>query len=391
MARLTRKQQKIFAENATNNGVFGSLQSNNPVTSNDPDVLQGRPAFEEGWNDATYSAELLPPLEEFQGLQYLFSRQFAYLFQEGIAEWDANTTYYKGSIVKTISGTQIVIYLSLIDNNIGNQATDTTKWQKLFDSDDNYAFDALVVHKAGSETITGDKTFTGNNTFTGDITKTGAFSGNATVGIKVNDTNSKGYIENAAYYANNIIYNRLLAYNLTAEKNAYADVQCKDDGTRVFNAYGGIDEAYVPTPSSATDNSKKAATTEWVRNHRCTTAATTTSTASVDAPAYVVQNYKNGANWYRVWSDGWIEQGGIITSGVSINGNGTQSLWTPFTDTKYTLLLTPGVDATAAGFDTGTQGFVCYTRRTTSDFKWKITHTGTAYYANTITWYACGY
>ena len=156
----------------------------------------------------------------------------------------------------------------------------------------------------------------------------------------------------------------------------------------VENAFSYLTLVHSP---AATDNSKKVATTEWVAGHRCTTAATTTSSASVDAPAYVIENYKNSDRWYRVWSDGWIEQGGIITSGVSVNSNGTQSLWKSFTDTKYTLQLTPGVDATAAGFDTGTQGFVCYTRRTTSDFKWKITHTGTAYYANTITWYACGY
>src|SRR5574344_2415354 len=27
----------------------------------------------------------------------------------------------------------------------------------------------------------------------------------------------------------------------------------------------------------------------------------------------VIENYVNGASWYRVWSDGWIEQGGYVT------------------------------------------------------------------------------
>ncbi len=129
MPRITRKNQKVFAVDATNNGVFGSLQANDPVYSQDPDAIQGRTAYSNGWNDATYSAEKLPPLEEFQALQYLFSRQLAYLMQEGIAEWDTNTTYYKGALVKSIqSDGSFILYASLIDNNQGNLVTDTTRW-----------------------------------------------------------------------------------------------------------------------------------------------------------------------------------------------------------------------------------------------------------------------
>lgn len=130
MARLTRKQQKVFAESATNNGVFGSLQANDPTISSDTDVIQSRTAYTNGWNDATYSANLLPPLEEFQALQYLFSRQLAYLFQDGIPEWDSSTTYYKGALVKKIqTDGSFILYASLADNNTNNVVTDTTKWQ----------------------------------------------------------------------------------------------------------------------------------------------------------------------------------------------------------------------------------------------------------------------
>lgn len=129
MPRITRKQQKVFAVNASNNGVFGSLQANDPVYSQDPDAIQGRTAYSNGWNDATYSAEKLPPLEEFQSLQYLFSRQIAYLMQDGIAEWNVSTTYYKGALVKAIQQDgSFILYASLIDDNTGNQVTDTTKW-----------------------------------------------------------------------------------------------------------------------------------------------------------------------------------------------------------------------------------------------------------------------
>ena len=129
MPKITRKQQKVFAASASNNGVFGSLQANDPAYSQDPDVIQSRTAYTNGWNDATYSAEKLPPLEEFQSLQYLFSRQIAYIMQEGIPEWNTNDTYYKGSLVKSIQQDgSFILYASLVDNNQGNLVTDTTKW-----------------------------------------------------------------------------------------------------------------------------------------------------------------------------------------------------------------------------------------------------------------------
>lgn len=42
--------------------------------------------------------------------------------------------------------------------------------------------------------------------------------------------------------------------------------------------------------------------------------ATTISTASSTRPAVVVENYANGNSWYRVYSDGWCEQGGKLGS-----------------------------------------------------------------------------
>lgn len=64
----------------------------------------------------------------------------------------------------------------------------------------------------------------------------------------------------------------------------------------------------------------------------CTTVPTTTSTASSTKPAVIVENYVNGTSWYRVWSDGWIEQGGYISS---IANGGTITFLKPFTNTNY--------------------------------------------------------
>lgn len=37
------------------------------------------------------------------------------------------------------------------------------------------------------------------------------------------------------------------------------------------------------------------------------------SAASANKPAVIVETYKNQTEWYRLWSDGWLEQGGVIT------------------------------------------------------------------------------
>lgn len=57
--------------------------------------------------------------------------------------------------------------------------------------------------------------------------------------------------------------------------------------------------------------------------------------------AHIVETYSNGTDWYRVWSDGWCEQGGI----KSVNYNNTTtnvSLLKQYIDTNYNILLSLG-------------------------------------------------
>lgn len=219
MPRLTRVHQKVFASNASNNGVFGSLQAGNPQTSNDVATLQSLAAFENGWDDAIEQGDKLPPLEEFQGIQYGISYQQAYMLQEGIAEWDASTPYYKGSLTKTISGTSFKLYCSLQDNNTGNIVTNTSYWKKVMDSDDLYALDSAVVKLTGNQTIAGTKTF--SNTISGSI------NGNA------------GTVTNGVYTNTNQTIS----------------------GNKTFT--GSLN---ATTPTSATDHSTNVSTTQWFRN-----------------------------------------------------------------------------------------------------------------------------
>lgn len=138
MTKIARTTQKIFASSASNVGQFGSAEAATFVLSNSVSTLQGLAAYVDGWSDAIISGQRLPCLEELNGLHLIETSQISYIFQEGIPEWDAGTTYYGTtgkSIVKVPNGT--ALFLSLTDANVGNALptapASNTNWQFLTD------------------------------------------------------------------------------------------------------------------------------------------------------------------------------------------------------------------------------------------------------------------
>ena len=123
MPKIERKTQKIFAGNADTDelAVFGSMMSGTPVYNDDIEALQSE-AYTEGWK-AAVAANEAPFMEEMNAVQYGFSKQLAYLFQQGIPEWDAGTTYYLNSFCQ-VGG---VIYKSKLDENINHSPGDDTE------------------------------------------------------------------------------------------------------------------------------------------------------------------------------------------------------------------------------------------------------------------------
>lgn len=111
---------------------------------------------------------------------------------------------------------------------------------------------------------------------------------------------------------------------------------------------------------------------------RCTTRPTATSTASSGRVAVVVQNYLSGNSWYRVWSDGFIEQGGKGT------GVATISLLKAFSDTNYTLQVTRLAQSENVPFarSIAKNSFVV---------GWKIINQVLDSNGVAFSWYACGY
>lgn len=144
MAKLTRKSAKVFAEqaNAAVGGIaqFGSLAAGNIQYSKDVDVIQALDAYKEGWASAVVGNKS-PAMEDRNALDYLLSYQQAYIMQRGIPEWLSTETYYIGSVVSSASQ----IYISLTDNNIGNQLTDTANWRKFYTPTE---IDAFLANKS---------------------------------------------------------------------------------------------------------------------------------------------------------------------------------------------------------------------------------------------------
>lgn len=126
MAKLTRVHQKVFAVNSPNDDmeVFGAAAEGTPTLTKDPEQIQSLNAFERGWGYAVLGP-LNPLLEDRNGLDFLITRQIAYLLQQGVAEWNSATEYHKGSIVN-VNGKLMV---SIADDNLNHLTTDTDFWR----------------------------------------------------------------------------------------------------------------------------------------------------------------------------------------------------------------------------------------------------------------------
>lgn len=100
----------------------------------------------------------------------------------------------------------------------------------------------------------------------------------------------------------------------------WAGVVNNTNGTKYFQIQnqGGVDGFHFPM---------------------CTTKATTTSSACHHKVAVVVQNYVNGTSWYRVWSDGWCEQGGKV-SGAGFSTAVVVTFLKAFANTDYSPTIT---------------------------------------------------
>ncbi len=199
---------------------------------------------------------------------------------------------------------------------------------------------ATAMHYNSSATISGDMTFTK------PIVSSGMFSvsqGNLTV---KNLTN--GGSTDAVIAINGDTNKRCGSLRFTngSSSNTTALAAADENGDIILLSLvnsNGTSWAACPTyTANYADNSTKIVTTAYMANHWVTGRATTTSSASKARPAVVVTNYVNGTSWYRVWSDGWIEQGGFVSNAPN-NTNTTVTFLKKFSNTNYSALANASV------------------------------------------------
>ncbi|MBR4633070.1 MAG: hypothetical protein IKO48_07140 [Elusimicrobia bacterium] len=112
---------------------------------------------------------------------------------------------------------------------------------------------------------------------------------------------------------------------------------------------------------------------------------------------YITEQYWNDGSWYRVWSNGFIEQGGIATNTGSMTKK-TVNLLKPFSDNKYTLIF--GVSnnydnnqrwsETVKSTDKATDNFKTVGYGVNVGYTGSWSSNDTKYIANSFSWYACG-
>lgn len=90
----------------------------------------------------------------------------------------------------------------------------------------------------------------------------------------------------------------------------------------------------------------------------------------------VIETYVNGASWYRIYSDGWCEQGGKVTPSGSSATTSTIVYLKPFLNTNYFIVANYGSSSS-------NQYGQCYDLTTTQC-------TTKSYGGATNSWYACG-
>lgn len=230
------------------------------------------------------------------------------------------------------------------------QYEDTTPVDNEFyiTTDANYALDSEAVHKSGDETITGQKTLTASNI----ITNHTHIKNESVEQLTVPSSYSERMIQ--ATDMNGVRIGSL-GFAITADGSSrtYIESSKNINGEQTY----GIIESY----------------TDLNGNHSYYIGGNLVK-------AFIKDSWISGTNWYRVWSDGWIEQGGVW-SGVAANASATRNLLKPFDTTDYTCVLQPNTSSYA---NNGIHYIVSKTKTTTT-----ISGYGTS--SADLIWHAMGY
>lgn len=101
---------------------------------------------------------------------------------------------------------------------------------------------------------------------------------------------------------------------------------------------------------------------------------------------YLVESYHNGTEWYRVYSDGWIEQGGHLLMASAGQGiSHTVTFLKQFTSTEYTVT----TNILRVGGDYSVASHAANLKKDKFDVVTNYSNVTSG--GDTAVWYACGY
>ncbi len=116
MAKINRPNRNIQA--FATNTASGERTVFNGDQVTDDIALNINEDYERGFK--VYGPEDVPEIKDFNALGFTAARQLSYLFQSGVAEWASEQEYNENQICEADG----VLYVSNVDNNIGNSPVD---------------------------------------------------------------------------------------------------------------------------------------------------------------------------------------------------------------------------------------------------------------------------
>lgn len=394
MPKITRATQQIFGSNAPSTQItaFGTAMTEEPIYTTDINQIMNA-NYTTGWASAI-QPDKAPYEEDTNGLFYAITKQLAYLFQSGVAEWDSSTAYFTGDFCKGVADGKL--YVSKTDNNINNDINNATYWEEfksggsirnigeivtstipLTDAELHLLDGSLLVYGIYKNFIDYIGTLYTSGNYTsifateaqwqsvvsqyGSCGKFVYDSTNNTVRLPkitnilqgTNDVNSLGSLVEAGLPN---ITGRFQGAGENAGDAVGAFYQY-GKGWQVSNS-GDRDNIYGfdASRSSSIYGNSTTVQPQTIKVFYYIVVATDTKTqiqVDIDEIAtdlsnkankdlsnctqpYITEKYVNGTSWYRVYSDGWCEQGGR----QSINNNGvTVTYLKPFKDTNYSIVI----------------------------------------------------
>ena len=278
-------------------------------------------------------------------------------------------------------------FVSFVGAKIGNITDNgTTITSMTIDMPLTLAKDTDVVHQTGNEEINGSKTFNDAQYFNNHliVNEGGIFAKRSS---SLESENRFPFMQLCNPSAAVDITQENIPGNQSLGRFAAVDTLGKIVGGIICNTVNGqINSPYLNVQARRYYNSKSqsanlklgfnTANLPTCEFPRCTNRPSTASSAANNRVAVVVANYYSGTTWWRLWSDNFLEQGGIHNYNQSTYPRSTITFPRTYNNTNYSILLTANQPSNVNYYSIG----ISYTKNKNSfvlaefniaDFTWR--------------------